>query len=104
MLALTVIAYLPEQRRTYLIEEPENGVHPLAVEAIYRSLSSAHGTQVLATTHSPLLLACTEPKELLCFSKRDGETHVIRGDEHPHLKHWQSAADVDLLFTSDVLG
>ena len=105
LLALSIIAYLPEEGRTYLIEEPENGVHPLAVEAIYRSLSSAHGAQVLVTTHSPVLLACTEPKELLCFSKRDGETQIIRGDEHPHLaRHWQSAADVDLLFAPEVLG
>ena len=104
LLALSIIAYLPEKGRTYLIEEPENGVHPLAVEAIYRSLSSTYGAQVLITTHSLVLLACTEPKQLLCFSKRDGETHVIRGDEHPHLKYWQSAADVDLLFASEVLG
>ncbi len=104
LLALTIIAYLPEYGRAYLIEEPENGVHPLAVEAVYRSLSSAYGSQVLIATHSPVLLACTEPKELLCFSKRDGETQIIRGDEHPLLAHWQSAADVDLLFASDVLG
>lgn len=104
LLALTIIAYLPEEGHTYLIEEPENGIHPLAVEAVYRSLSSAYGAQVLITTHSPVLLACTEPKELLCFSKRDGETRIVRGDEHPRLKHWQSAADVDLLFAPDVLG
>ena len=104
LLALTIIAYLPEYGPAYLIEEPENGVHPLAVEAVYRSLSSAYGSQVLMATHSPVLLACTEPKELLCFSKRDGETQIIRGDEHPFLVDWQSAADVDLLFASDVLG
>ena len=104
LLALSIIAYLPEEGRMYLIEEPENCVHPLAVEAIYRSLSSAYDAQVLVTTHSPVLLACTEPKELLCFSKQDGETQVIRGDEHPHLRHWQSAADVDLLFAPEVLG
>ena len=104
LLALTIIAYLPEEGRTYLIEEPENGVHPLAVEAVYRSLSSTYDAQVLVTTHSPILLACTEPKELLCFSKHDGETQIIRGDEHPHLRRWQSAADVDLLFAPEVLG
>lgn len=104
LLALTIIAYLPEDGRAYLIEEPENGIHPLAVEAVYRSLSSAYRSQILVTTHSPVLLACTEPKELLCFAKRDGETQVTRGDKHPHLAHWQSAADVDLLFASEVLG
>lgn len=104
LLALTIIAYLPENGSAYLIEEPENGIHPLAVETVYESLSSAYDAQVLIATHSPVLLACTEPKELLCFSKREGETQIIRGDKHPHLAHWQSAADVDLLFASEVLG
>ena len=104
LLALTIVAFLPENGSTYLVEEPENGIHPLAVEAVYRSLSSSYDAQVLVATHSPVFLACTEPCELLCFSKRDGETQITRGDRHPHLKHWQSAADVDLLFASDVLG
>ncbi len=101
---MTIIAYLPGDGHTYLIEEPENGVHPLAVEAVYQSLSSAYGSQVLIASHSPVLLAYAEPKELLCFSKRDGETQIVRGDEHPFLTEWQSAADVDLLFASEVLG
>ena len=104
LLALTIIAYLPENGSAYLVEEPENGVHPLAVEAVYRSLSSSYDAQVLVATHSPVFLACTEPSELLCFSRRDGETQITRGDKHPHLTHWQGAADVDLLFASDVLG
>lgn len=104
LLALTIIAYLPENGSAYLVEEPENGVHPLAVEAVYRSLSSSYDAQVLVATHSPVFLACTERSELLCFSRRDGETQITRGDKHPHLAHWQGAADVDLLFASDVLG
>ena len=104
LLALTIIAYLPENGSAYLVEEPENGVHPLAVEAVYRSLSSSYDAQVLVATHSPVFLACTEPSELLCFSRRHGETRITRGDRHPHLENWQSAADVDLLFASDVLG
>ena len=104
LLALTIIAYLPENGSAYLVEEPENGVHPLAVEAVYRSLSSSYDAQVLVATHSPVFLACTEPSELLCFSRRDSETQITRGDKHPHLTHWQGAANVDLLFASDVLG
>ena len=41
LLALTLLAYLPDSREIYLLEEPENGVHPLALEAIRDSLSSA---------------------------------------------------------------
>ena len=52
LLALTVIAYLPDAGRIYLIEEPENGIHPLATEAVYQSLSSVYGSHVFITTHS----------------------------------------------------
>lgn len=92
----TLRLHLPEDGRAYLIEEPENGVHPPAVEAVYRSLSSAHDAQVLIATHSPVLLACTEPSELLCFSKRNGETQITRGDKHPHLADWQNVAPLPM--------
>ena len=34
LLALTLLAYLPDMTGMYLIEEPENGLHPLAVETV----------------------------------------------------------------------
>ena len=37
LLALTLPAYLPDVGGVYLIEEPENGIHPRAVEAAYQS-------------------------------------------------------------------
>src|SRR5207244_6186686 len=61
LLALTVLAYLPDFNGTYLIEEPENGVHPTALETIYQSLSSVYDAQVLIASQSPLLLSMAEP-------------------------------------------
>ena len=49
-LVITLIAYLPYDGELYLLEEPENGVHPLALDAIYDSLSSAYESQVLVAT------------------------------------------------------
>lgn len=103
-LAITIIPYLSYTEQIYLLEEPENGIHPLAIDAVFQSLSSVYESQVLVATHSPTLLACTEPRQLLCFSKAEGETRIIPGHEHRYLKHWRSAADVDLLFASEVLG
>lgn len=104
LLALTIIGYLPN-RGLYLVEEPENGIHPLAVETVYQSLSSVSNAQVLIASHSPELLMCAKPKDVLCFSKDgEGATQIIRGDQHPRLAHWRSAADVDLLFASEILG
>lgn len=105
LLALTLLAYLPDNREIYLLEEPENGVHPLAVEGICHSLSSAYDAQVLASTHSPALLALVAPDDVLCFDKnRDGATDIVRGDEHPVLADWQGSINMDVLFAKGVVG
>ena len=41
--ALTLPAYLNDLRGIYLIEEPENGIHPRAIATAYDSLSSVYG-------------------------------------------------------------
>ena len=105
LLALTLAAYLPDDGNVYLMEEPENGIHPLAVETVYQSLSSVYDSQVMVATHSPVLLRCAHPKETLCFAKnREGATDIIAGDRHPLLFGWRDSADMDLLFASEILG
>ncbi|MFZ5785107.1 MAG: AAA family ATPase [Acidobacteriota bacterium] len=42
LLALTLLGLLDEPGRIYLIEEPENGIHPQAVETVFQALSSAY--------------------------------------------------------------
>jgi len=105
MLALTLLPYIEARELIYLIEEPENGVHPPAVETIFRSLSSIYDGQALIATHSPVLVGLIEPKQLLCFSRtQTGETDIISGDQHPKLKDWQKEFRLAQLFASGVLG
>ena len=104
-LVITLIAYLPYDGELYLMEEPENGVHPLAVDAIYDSLSSAYESQVLVATHSPAFLKLSKPNEVLCIAKNDeGATDIIRGNDHPILRHWQESVDMNVLFATGVIG
>lgn len=103
-LALTLLAYLPSDA-VYLIEEPENGLHPLALDAIYDAFWSAHESQVLTATHSPAFLKLVQPVEALCFAKDgEGATDIVHGPDHPHLRDWQGRADMDLLFATGVIG
>ena len=106
LLALTLLAYLPNQGEIYVLEEPENGIHPMAVECAYQSLSSIYDSQLLLTTHSPVVLKLAEPEDVLCFAKNDeGATDVVRGDRHPRSVDWQSGPpDMELLFATGVLG
>ncbi|MCP3976148.1 MAG: ATP-binding protein [bacterium] len=105
LLALTLPAYLPNLSGIYLIEEPENGIHPRAVETMFQSLSSVYGAQILLATHSPVILSLVKPDQLLCFAKtREGATDIVLGDEHPALKEWRGETNLSVLFASGVLG
>jgi hypothetical protein len=105
LLALTIVAYLMEPSRVYLIEEPENGIHPRAVETVFQSLSSAYEGQVLCATHSPVFLSLADPKHVLCFAKTsDGAVDIVAGSNHPNLRDWKREADLGTLFASGVLG
>jgi predicted ATPase len=108
LLALTLPAYLTDFRGTYLIEEPENGIHPKAAEAVFQSLSSVYDAQVLLATHSPVLLSLIKPRDsekVLCFAKAtDGSTDIESGDRHPNLQAWQGEPNFSVLFAGGVLG
>ena len=105
LLALTLPAYVPATSGIYLVEEPENGVHPRALEAVFQSLSSVYTGQVLLATHSPLFVAMAQPEQLLCFARtREGSTDIVRGDRHPVLRDWRREVNLADLFASGVLG
>jgi len=103
-LALTLPAYVPDFKGILLVEEPENGVHPRALETIYQSLTSIYSGQVLVATHSPVLLNMAELNQVLCFSKdKDGSIKIISGDQHPMLKEWKGEVSLGTLFAGGVL-
>ena len=105
MLALTLLAYLPNFKGIYLIEEPENGIHPTAVETVFQSLSSVYDAQLLLATHSPVILNCATAKSLLCFAKNDeGATDIVTGENHPRLQEWKGKTNLGVMFASGVLG
>jgi predicted ATPase len=105
LLALTLPAYLPDLTGVFLIEEPENGIHPRAVETAYQSLSSVYNAQVLLATHSPVILGMVEADKVLCFAKTStGETDIVLGNNHPNLKEWKDEPNLGVLFAGGVLG
>lgn len=103
LLALTLPAYLDARDRVYLFEEPENGIHPLAVECIFQSLHSIYDSQVLLSTHSSLVLHDAKPEQVLVFAKDpEGATDIVRGSDHPLMRDWLDAPYLDALFSAGV--
>lgn len=104
LLALTLPAYLDGLRGIYLIEEPENGIHPRAIETMFESLSSVYDAQILMATHSPVILSVANADNVLCFAKNDeGATDIVVGRDHPKLIDWHGQVDLGTLFASGVL-
>lgn len=105
LLTLTIPAYLHDLEGTFLIEEPENGIHPRAIETVLQSLSSMYRCQVLVATHSPVALNMLEPRDVLCFAKdAAGATDIVSGDRHPALRDWKKGEpDLGVLFASGIL-
>jgi len=105
LLALTILAYVEGNDGVMLIEEPENGIHPKAIETVMQSLGSVYGSQVLIATHSPVALNMLEAKDILCFAKdQAGATDIVSGDDHPRLRRWQlGEPDLGVLFASGIL-
>ncbi len=105
LLALTLLAYAPDISGMYLIEEPENGLHPLAIETVMQSLSSVYDAQVLVATHSPVVARLTTPGQVLCVARDEANgTDVVSGREHPRLQQWQGHVDLGTLLAGGVLG
>ena len=75
------------------IEDIENAVHPNRLRLIlelFRSQAERTGTQVFATTHSPLVLAWLQEEEYetTFFCRRNeqtGESHILPLTEVPRL-------------------
>lgn len=105
LMALTILAYIPGFSGIYLIEEPENGIHPRAVDTLFQSLSSVYEAQILVATHSPVVLSLVEAEKVLCFAKtRQGAVDIVKGNEHPALKDWKGETNLGVLFAGGVLG
>ncbi len=105
ILALTVLPYLARRPAMIISEEPENGIHPKAVETVLHSLQSVYGSQVLISSHSPVVLAATKLEQILCARlEANGAAGIVRGNDHPRLKEWQGQIDLGSLFAAGIMG
>lgn len=105
ILALTILPYLSSAPQMMCVEEPENHIHPRAIEVVLQSLTSLYDSQVWTSTHSPVVLAHTDLKAVLAMQRKpEGNAVAIPGSEHPQLRDWHGGIDLGALFAAGVLG
>jgi len=77
--------YLPS---VILVDEPELGLHPYAIEMLASLIRQAsQTTQVIVSTQSSLLLDHFDPADVLVANRVDGGTHIERL-ELEQLRDW----------------
>jgi len=105
--AITASLFQPDMPEVLTIEEIENGIHASRLRVVVellRSQAATAKTQVLATTHSPLVLAWLKPEEyettFVC--KRDettGESRILPLTQIPRFQEITGQQPIAELFT-----
>jgi len=79
ILSLMAAVYQTDQPQFLCIEEPENGLHPQAIEFLvdfFREKSEEEGHHIWLNTHSQTLVRCLEIDEVILVNKVDGATRA----------------------------
>jgi predicted ATPase len=66
--------YIDNNNGLILLDEIENGINPYLAERVaglFRDIVKDSGRQVIATTHSPMILNCFDPEEIVFLWKED---------------------------------
>ena len=88
-IALTVLFMQPWLPRVIIIDEPELGLHPVAIEKLSGLIKMAaqKGTQVIVATQSAELISNFEPEDVLPVNQNENGTTINRLNS-AELAHW----------------
>lgn len=105
-IALATLFLQPEQYRpsVILVDEPELGLHPYAIEMLAALVRQASATtQVIVSTQSSLLLDHFEPEDVLVADRVNDGTQITRL-ESPRLKKWLEDYSLGQLWEKNEFG
>ncbi|MBE0469033.1 MAG: AAA family ATPase [Methyloprofundus sp.] len=72
----------PKPPSTIVIDEPELGLHPYAIEILAELFQSASKRmQVIISTQSPALVDCFQPEDIVVVNRVDGASNFTRLNE-----------------------
>lgn len=105
-IVLATLFLQPKQYRPSLIlvDEPELGLHPFAIEILASLVKQASvETQVIVSTQSSLLLDHFEPEDVLVANRVEGATQISRLDS-AQLTTWLNEYSLGQLWEKNELG
>lgn len=105
-MALIALLLQPEAELPELIviDEPEIGLHPYAIEVVAALLEKASfHTQVIVATQSPQLLDACDPKDVICVDRQGAESIFTR-PEPEKLEEWLEDYSLGDVWRKNLIG
>lgn len=102
--ALATLLLQPNLPETVIIDEPELGLHPMAINklaALVRSASQKR--QIILATQSVNLIDCFEPEDILVAERRNGQSEFTRLNKE-QLTMWLDAYSLGDMWEKNIIG
>jgi len=103
-IALTTLFMQPNLPEVIIIDEPELGLHPLAIQKLAGMIKSAaaKGTQVITATQSADLMGQFNPEDVITVNQANGETTMTRLSE-TDLSQWLNDYSLGDLWKQNII-
>ena len=103
-IALATLLLQPKLPKVIIIDEPELGLHPFAIQKLAALIkSAATKAQLIISTQSVNLVDQFEADDILVVERRDGQTAFFRQEE-AELKDWLEDYTLSQLWEKNILG
>jgi len=103
-MALTTLLLQPEAPQVIIIDEPELGLHPFAINKLAGLIKKASAnTQIIISTQSVNLVDNFDPEDIITVDRQDGQS-VFNRQNSETLKDWLTDYSISDLWNKNVIG
>ncbi len=102
MMSLATLLLQPNPPKTIVIDEPELGLHPYAIEVLSSLLKSAR-SQIIISTQSVPLVDTFDAADIVVVNQKDGKSTFERLQED-QLETWLEDYSLGELWTKNLIG
>ncbi len=103
-IALTTLLLQPELPETIIIDEPEIGLHPAAINKLAALIKrAAKQKQVILATQSINLVNCFDPEDILVVDRKDKQT-IFNRLEKESLDVWLQEYNIGDIWEKNLIG
>ena len=93
----------PNPPSTIVIDEPELGLHPYAIEILAELIQAAsERTQVIVSTQSPPLIDYFSPEDIIVVNRKNGAS-VFKRLDAKELSHWLQDYSLGELWRKNII-